>query len=603
VYDVFVRQVHDLINKCIPIKEVNMRKRDPPFVTPLVKVMLKKRLKLRQKGRIEEADSLAVKINQMIQNVQSKRLSGLSNASSRELWSAVKNSVNTTVNYPANVLRNIESVNSYFANVCNDPLYDSNDVSCFARNIKSDCDVTHLEIYEVEKLLKKMKRSSPGDDNIPRWFFHQCSFEIAETVCHIFNLSFSTGTVPQQWRRAIVTPIPKVPKPVYISSFRPISVTPLLSRLAEKLFVRRWLIPAITHDLMDDQFGFRPTGSTTCALTNLIHHVTTMLEECKYVRCLMIDFSRAFDTVDHPILLAKLSRLNLPDYALNWIISFLSGRTQVVKINGVVSSPLSINTSIIQGSGVGPSFYIVMESDLRTLSRRNVLCKYADDTNLLVSSSSDIDLVDEFDNIKEWALENKMIINLQKTVEIVFHRPNPKLFVYPAPIEGIEQVFEARLLGMFVHETLSFSNHASYVLKLCSQRMYLLKLLRDQGLSRSNLNIIFHGLVLSRIQYAVSVWGGFLNTDVIGQLNSMLRRGYKYGFCEKLHVFEEIMSQADRNLFRIMQCPSHCLNNILPKLKEYSMNLRSKGHSFELPQYQYELFRKSFVPRSLFAYK
>ena len=79
----------------------------------------------------------------------------------------------------------------------------------------------------------------------------------------------------------------------------------------------------------------------------------------------------------------------------------------MVKINGVVSSPLSINTSIIQGSGVGPSFYIVMESDLRTLSRKNVLCKYADDTNILVSSSSDIDLVNEFDNIKEWALENK----------------------------------------------------------------------------------------------------------------------------------------------------------------------------------------------------
>ena len=75
-----------------------------------------------------------------------------------------------------------------------------------------------------------------------------------------------------------------------------------------------------------------------------------------------------------------------------------------------------------------------MESDLRTLSRSNVLCKYADDTNLLVSSLSDVDLVDEFDNIREWALENKMIINLKKTVEVVFHRPNPKLFVYPAPI-------------------------------------------------------------------------------------------------------------------------------------------------------------------------
>ena len=259
----------------------------------------------------------------------------------------------------------------------------------------------------------------------------------------------------------------------------------------------------------------------------------------------------------------------------------------MVEINGVVSSPLSINTSIIQGSGVGPSSYIVMESDLRTPSRSNVLCKYADDTNLLVSSLSDVDLIDEFDNIREWVLENTLFIHLKKTVEKVFHRPNPKLFVYLAPIEGIEQVSEAKLLGMIAHETLSFSNPASYLLRLCSQRMYLLQLLRDQVLSRSNLNCIFHGLV-SRVQYAVSVWGGFLNADVIGRLNSMLRRGYKYGFCEKLHVFEEIMSQADRKLFSIMQNPSNCLYTILPKLKEYSINLRNKGHSFELPEYQYE---------------
>jgi len=94
-----------------------------------------------------------------------------------------------------------------------------------------------------------------------------------------------------------------------------------------------------------------------------------------------------------------------------------------------------------------------------------------------------------------------------------------------------------------------------------------------------------------------------ITTDVIRQLNSMLRKGYKYGICEKLHVFEEMMSETDMNLFCITQNPSDCIYAILLKLKEYSTNLRSKGHYSELPQYQYELFRKSFIPRSLFAYK
>ena len=92
-----------------------------------------------------------------------------------------------------------------------------------------------------------------------------------------------------------------------------------------------------------------------------------MLEKCEYVRCLMIDFSRAFDVIDHPILLAKLSQLDLPDFAINWIVSYLSDRTQAVVAQGVVSLPKPINTGIIQGSGIGPTLYIVMEGYLCTL--------------------------------------------------------------------------------------------------------------------------------------------------------------------------------------------------------------------------------------------
>lgn len=125
-----------------------------------------------------------------------------------------------------------------------------------------------------------MKASSPGLDNISHWFFRTCSFEIAETVTDILNLSFACGTVPKQWSSAVVTPVPKVAKPETLSDYRPISVTPLLSRLAEKLVVCRWFLSSIPSCTLDDQFGFRPTGSTTCALTCLLHHVTRMLERC-----------------------------------------------------------------------------------------------------------------------------------------------------------------------------------------------------------------------------------------------------------------------------------------------------------------------------------
>ena len=197
-----------------------------------------------------------------------------------------------------------------------------------------------------------------------------------------------------------------------------------------------------------------------------------------------VDFSKAFDLVNHPILLAKLARLDLPERAVNWIISYLTGRSQVLKYDGETSSVGSaaeINTSIVQGSGLGPMLYAVMESDLCTLSAMNVMVKYADDTNLLVPSDSDTELVDEFVNVKAWASYNKMIIRLLKTKEIVFRRPNPKLVMYPPPLEQIERVSNAKLLGDTLNENLRFDIHINNVLKICSQRFYLFKTFARPG--------------------------------------------------------------------------------------------------------------------------
>jgi len=235
----------------------------------------------------------------------------------------------------------------------------------------------------LKKSLRHIKYTSPGTDNIQSWFFKNCSYEIAEIITHILNLSLCSGSIPHQCRSALVTLIPKVPKPIAISDYRPISVTPLLSRVAEELLVANWLRAAIPRDMIADQFGFRPTGSTDCALIFTMRHVSAMVENCEYVRCLVIDFSRAFDVINHVILLDKLSELNLPDYNVNWIVSFLTDRTQSVKVGDKISCQRFINRGIVQGSGVGPTFYVVMESDLKPLSSMNLLCKFADDTNLL----------------------------------------------------------------------------------------------------------------------------------------------------------------------------------------------------------------------------
>ena len=104
-----------------------------------------------------------------------------------------------------------------------------------------------VQNYQIEHLLRRLKNTSPGCDNLPAWLFKKCSVKLADVVANLINLSFHTGKVYSNWRMALVTPVPKVATPITMSEFRPISVTPILSRIAEKLQVKYWLYPAIIH--------------------------------------------------------------------------------------------------------------------------------------------------------------------------------------------------------------------------------------------------------------------------------------------------------------------------------------------------------------------
>jgi len=214
--------------------------------------------------------------------------------------------------------------------------------------------------------------------------------------------------------------------------------------------------------------------------------------------------------VDHPVLLAKLSHLDLSECVQNWIVSFLVGRSLVVKTDYLFSSQQPIDRGIVQGSGVGPMLYIIMEGDLHTLSQSKVLFKYADDTNLLVPAYSDVSLLGEFDHIKQWADVNKMIINITKTKEIgnCFSAFKFEALSCSPALCGLEQVISAKLLGVIFKHNFNFDEHVTTILKCCSQRAYILKLLRDQGMSQIHLDTVFHALIISMIRcYSVRFYG------------------------------------------------------------------------------------------------
>ena len=609
IYDGFLNVIHSLIDLHIPSHIVTMGNRDPDYVTPMVKFLLNKRRLLRKKGRTSEADELADRINILINQQRQSRLSKLADATPKELWASVNLKRHTSSSPCNDILLSADNVNKYFSNIATDPEYNTQRIKAFFKTVSNadESDYCDSEIlvndYDIEPMLRHLKNSSPGIDGLPAWLFRACSYELSTIVARVFNMSFQEGNVPSQWLLAIVTPVPKVPHPKQLNDFRPISVTPLLSRIAEKIVVTRWLRPAIPNATIRDQFAFKPSGSTTCAIVYFMHHVTRFLETNNYVRFLCIDFSKAFDTVSHDILIAKLSKLRLPRLVFNWIISFLSDRSQVCKLDGKISAPCKISRSIIQGSGIGPTLYIVMEGDLHPLSCINLIFKYANDTNLLVPENTDVDIKDEYEHIKQWAAINKMCINESKTKELVFHRPCPRKFHIYNPIDGIERVNQVKLLGVIVQDNFNVDAHVNYVLAVCSQRIFLLKKLRDQGLSLKYLQIIFQALIVSRLLYALPAWGCYLSAELTGRIDAFLKRSYKYGVASTVLTVSELMDSSSYALFIKMQNTGHCLYDILPSRDDFNVDLRPRGHCFKLPVCFYNLYKKSFLNRCLFEYK
>ena len=175
----------------------------------------------------------------------------------------------------------------------------------------------------------------------------------------------ASGVEPSAWRTAIITPVPKCTPVNEVSDLRPISVTPILLLIVERLIVRDQIFPAIPTNEILDQYGFKPSGSTTEALVDSTHTISNMLEGNNYVRCLLIDFSKAFDSIDNLTLVSKLKALNIADNIIQWVVQFLTDRNQFVKVGEMWSFTKLINRSIVQGSGIGPTLFIICIAYLR----------------------------------------------------------------------------------------------------------------------------------------------------------------------------------------------------------------------------------------------
>ncbi|MFZ2538516.1 MAG: reverse transcriptase family protein [Oscillospiraceae bacterium] len=612
-YNVFMQIIDGMIKLYIPFKKVTKRQSDPWFVTPLIKSLLRRRNCLYHRGQINNAEILGTKINKLIAEVRSNSFAKVEPGDSGKLWKMIRNKTNYK-NNNSHILSLLgldsallENLNKHFSTVATDPDYSSERIDKIVNAARFRCSngsVGCISEYEIYQSLSKVKKTSPGPDGIPYWLLKGCALELTPVIAHLVNFSFRVGMVPSAWKRAIITPVPKVSNVADYNGFqdlRPISVTPILCRMVERFVVKRYLWPALDNHEMDDQFAFRPSGSTTAALVYLLHHVYTFFEQGNdFVRCLMIDYSRAFDVVDHPTLLEELASLGLPETIFSWIADFLSGRSQAVKHNSLVSSFMPISRSIVQGSGLGPTLYIALARKLKTLSPCNKIPKYADDTSLLVPQHTDCSLELELKHVLDWSEKNKLILNTKKTKEIIFWRSNKTANKFDIPlIPGIERVTQAKLLGVILTSSLNWTSHIDYILSIAAQRFYLINKLKQMSLGINSLSVVFGALVISRITYALPAFAGNLLQSDINRIDAMLRKARRWCITNSDAHFDLLSIQADSSLWSKLQHSSHCLHQLLPPKKEISAhNLRTRSSQHNLPLIKSDKLLNSFVIRN-----
>ena len=279
--------------------------------------------------------------------------------------------------------------------------------------------LTEVTANEINKIIQCLQNGAAGHDDITASSLKLVSVAINQPLAYLCNLSFTQGTFPQQLKLANVLPLYKADDPYSFNNYRPVSLLCVLSKVFEKVMYDRLLEFLENHKLLfSGQFGFRRLHSSYMALMILMDKLISSLDKGETVIGIFLDFSKAFDTVDHEILLQKLFHYGVRGCALDWFRSYLCGRKQYVTYNNISSNTRNINCGVPQGSILGPLLFLIYINDLSRVCKYTTPILFADDTNIFLNgvdlNQMETAINEELLNISKWLKANKLSLNVKK---------------------------------------------------------------------------------------------------------------------------------------------------------------------------------------------
>lgn len=373
---------------------------------------------------------------------------------------------------------------------------------------------------DILNAINDMSRySATGPDKFSAEILKECKQQLCSPIQHLWRMSLNQSDIPTKYLQQTIVPIYKKGDRSLAANYRPVSLTSHIIKIFERV-LRQKLVEHIEQNnlLSNQQHGFRHRRN---CLTQLIHHfddILQALENDSNADIVYLDFSKAFDKVDHKLLLLKLFRMGIKGKLLSWLTSFLSNRSQQVLVNGTKSRPIPVISGVPQGTVLGPLLFIVYINDITEVVEHCHIKIFADDSKLQNNIQSPEDrhkLQADLDAVINWSKDNNMELNQDK-FELLHYGYNEELkdnYILPSGV-SILSSDTVKDLGIMMNNKLSWNDHYYKMIK--EAKKYAGWILRTfSSRSKSVILLLYGSFVRSRLEYSCPLWSPHTKKDII----------------------------------------------------------------------------------------
>lgn len=454
----------------------------------------------------------------------------------------------------------------------------------------------------IRELLFGQKPSAIGSDLISAKMLQMCASVCIGPLTHIINFSFEKGEVPDKWKTSVSVPIPKNSNSVSVSDFRNISLQCVQSKIAEKA-LQDQMSSFVDGILPPQQSAFRQNHSTTTVCVAVLDDILRELDEGNNTALVMLDMTKAFDTLEHSLIIAKLRLYGFDDVLVSWFASYLSHRRQYVRLDDFHSSGLrEVSSGVPQGSILGPILFNLYIADLSQVIKHCKFYFYADDIQIYIpfdhqnAMEQVAKLNCDLQSVSEWATNNGLRLNPAKSQATLFGTPyrlsvcdRQRINIILAG-EALTVVDNPKNLGIRFDGCLAFQEHVDYLCRVSYLRLKLLRPLRQYFTGKIRL-LLVESLILSLFNYGDCVYGPCLTQENKRRLQ--VCQNYCIRFVTTIPYADHVTPYI-RSLNLLKLCERRFLHYVLLICKTVSyqkpsylydkIEFRSETHSFNLRQ-------------------